>query len=366
MNYYHHKIIYIILMKQQIINKLSQFNIIGLGENSHYVNFPTKYRLELFKSLSYQSNFNIIFLETDIFYASIANAYIHSIINTDPQIIVENLFYMWRSPIIVQFLNWAREYNSQVHKFKQIHFIGYDSQNPFLFRKNKIIKPYIIKDTKYYYKKIFNVKKKYINNFIKLYSSGYERKYGDTKLYDKHREKLSFDIFMLHYQYILPKNKKIVIIAHQSHLSKIKSESFPYGPFGYYIYKKFKNKFYSLAMDILSGKLACKAVLKGVNINYGIKIKKVFEVSLIDNNYHYSNECDQKSDQYTINPLKYHDAVLVFTNDTPYTVNNTTKYKQILKKISYFFKKNNTFDIINFYKKYLVDIPNKYINHLSV
>ena len=36
---------------QQIVNKLSQFSIIGLGENSHYVNYPTKYRIELFKLL---------------------------------------------------------------------------------------------------------------------------------------------------------------------------------------------------------------------------------------------------------------------------------------------------------------------------
>ena len=350
-------------MKQQIINKLSQFNIIGLGENSHYVNFPTKYRLELFKSLTYQSNFNIIFLETDIFYASIVYAYIHSYINTDPQIIVENLFYMWRSNIIVEFIKWAREFNSQVHKLKKIYFIGYDSQNPFIFRKNKIIKPSIIKDTKYYYKKIFNVKEKYINKLIELYSSGYEKKYGDTKLYDKHREKISFDIFMLHYKYILPKSKKIIILAHQSHLSKIKSSSFPYGPFGYLIYEKFHNQFYSVAMDILSGKLACNAVLKGIKINYGIKLKKAFEVTLIDNNYHYSNECDQKSEQYSINPLKYHDAVLVFNNDTPYTINNTVKYKQILKKISYFFNKKKQFNIIKFYQKYNVDIPIKYIKH---
>ena len=47
-------------MKQQIINKLSKFSIIGMGENSHFVNYPTKYRLELFKQLCYQSNFNII------------------------------------------------------------------------------------------------------------------------------------------------------------------------------------------------------------------------------------------------------------------------------------------------------------------
>jgi len=352
-------------MKQQIINKLSQFNIIGLGENSHYVNFPTKYRLELFKSLTYQSNFNIIFFETDIFYASIINAYIHSYITTDPQIIVENLFYMWRSNIIVDFIKWAREYNSQVDQIKKIHFLGYDSQNPFVFRKNKVIKKYIIKDSKYYYKKIFNVNEKTINKLFELYSSGYEKKYGDSKLYDKHREKISFDIFMFHYNHILPKNKKIFILAHQSHLSKIKSESFPHGPFGYFIYKKFKNKYYSIAMDILSGKLACNAVLKGININYGIKIKKAFEVTLIDNNYHYSNECDQKSDQYSINPLKYHDAVLVFTNDTPYTINYSTKYKQILKKISYFFNKNKQFKILKFYQKYHVDIPIKYINYFT-
>lgn len=351
-------------MKQQIINKLSKFSIIGMGENSHFVNYPTKYRFELFKQLCYQSNFNIICLETDIFYASIINAYIHSLISSDPEILVENLFHIWRTPLFIKFIKWAREYNWQVPDSRKIYFIGFDSQNPFIFRKNKILHSTIKKNVFKYYSKIFNVDSKHITELFSLYNTNYETTYGDTKLYDKYREKISFLIFMQHYKYILPTNKKIVIFAHQAHLSKIKSNSFPYGPFGYYIYEHFKNKFYSIAMDILTGKLACKKVLKGINISYGIKLLKKEEVALIDNNYNYSHECDNSLDEYIINPLKYHDAVLVFSYDKPITTNLTKLHNSILKKVKKYFK-NNEFYILDFYKKYKVDIPNKYINLLN-
>jgi len=347
---------------QQIVNKLSQFSIIGLGENSHYVDYPTKYRLELFKSLVQQSNFNTIFFETDVFYASIVNAYIHSIINSDPIILVQNLFYMWKSNNIIDFIKWARQYNNTADKSRKIYFLGFDSQNPFVFRKNHHIKSTIIKHSLHYYKKIFNISDNTIKKLYSFYKTGYE-KHGDTQQYDKYRELLSYQIFSLHMNKILPKKSKVCIIAHQAHLSKIKSKAFPYGPFGSFIYKNFKNKFYSVGMDILTGKLACNKVLKGTNINYGIQLIKHNNVQLIDTNYHYSNECDESLNQYSINPLKYHDAILVFTNDTPYTSkNNHDKIKSyILKKIKKFLK-NNQFYVKIFYNKYKVDIPNKFIN----
>jgi hypothetical protein len=345
---------------QQIVNKLSQFSIIGLGENSHYVNYPTKYRIELFKLLSQQSNFNTIFLETDIFYASIINAYIHSIIDSDPFILVQNIFYMWHSSNIVNFIKWLRNYNKYADQSRKIFFIGFDSQNPFFFRKNKYISKSLIKDTLKYYQKIFNISSDTFKKLYSFYTTGYEKKYGDTILYDRSRELLSYQIFQLHYQKILPKNSKVCILAHQAHLSKIKSKSFPHGPFGYYISKHFKKNYISIGMDILTGKLACKKILKGININYGIKLIKFNNVQLIDNNYHYSNECDSSLSQYTINPLKYHDAVLVFTNDTPYTSNNSHFKSHILSKLQKFIK-NKKFDLKLFYKKYKVDIPNKLI-----
>ena len=345
---------------QQIVNKLSQFSIIGLGENSHYVNYPTKYRIELFKLLSQQSNFNTIFLETDIFYASIINAYIHSIIDSDPYILVKNLFYMWHSSNIVNFIKWLRNYNKSADQSRKIYFIGFDSQNPFVFRKNKSIHKYIIKDTQKYYQKIFNISSDTFKKLYSFYTTGYENKSGDSQLYDKYRELLSYQIFKLHYQKILPKNSKICILAHQAHLSKIKSDSFPNGPFGYYLYKHFKNNFISIGMDILTGRLACKKVLKGININYGIKLIKFNNVQLIDNNYHYSNECDESLNQYNINPLKFHDAVLVFTNDTPYTSKNTHFKSHIISKLKKFIK-NKKFYLNLFYKKYKVDIPQKLI-----
>jgi hypothetical protein len=343
---------------QQIVNKLSQYSIVGLGENSHYVDYPTKYRLEIFKQLVQQSNFNTIFFETDAFYASIINAYIHSIINSDPKILVQNLFYMWKSNNIIDFIKWARKYNKTAHKSRKIYFLGFDSQNPFVFRKNKYIKPSIIKDSLYYYKKIFNISDSIIKNLYSFYNTGYE-KYGDTQMYDKYRELMSYQIFNLHLSKILPKKSKVCIIAHQAHLSKIKSKAFPYGPFGYFINKNFKNKFISVGMDILTGKLACKKVLKGTNINYGIELIKLNNVQFIDSNYHYSNECDESLNQYSINPLNFHDAILVFTYDKPFTSKNINNI-YILNKLKKFVK-NNKFDIKSFYKKYKVDIPTKYI-----
>ena len=79
-------------MDKHIINTISKYKIIGLGENSHLTDFPIVYRLKLFKELAINYNYNVICLENDIFYTSIINAYIHSKIKTDPQILVENLF----------------------------------------------------------------------------------------------------------------------------------------------------------------------------------------------------------------------------------------------------------------------------------
>ena len=84
---------------------------------------------------------------------------------------------------------------------------------------------------------------------------------------------------------------------------------------------------------------------------------------LIDNDYNYSHECDDSMNQYSINPLKYHDAILVFTFDKPIT-NLTKKRHSILKKLEKFFY-NNTFNLNQFYLKYKVDIPIKYIHKLN-
>ena len=354
---------------QQIANKLSNFTIVGLGENSHYVRYPTKYRLELFKKLVFQSNFNTIFFETDIFYASIVNAYIHSIIDSDPKILVENLYYMWRSQIIVDFIKWMKQYNDKADKTRKIYFLGFDSQNPFHFKKysnnNKNIPSKIVTLSLKFYRQIFDINYTTIQKLFSYVSTGYEKKYGNTQLYDKYRELNSSKIFFLHHKHILPKNSKIFIIAHQAHLAKIKSKSFPYLPFGYYLAQKYKNNFISVAMDILSGKVACNRVLKGTKVNYNIlpsQNKNI--VRLIDSNYHYSNECDDSTNQYKINPLKYHDAILVFNFDTPYTSKKKQFSKYIIKILRKFIT-NSNFNLQLFFKKYHVDIPIKYISLIN-
>ena len=352
-------------MDKHIINTISKYKIIGLGENSHLTDFPIVYRLKLFKELAINYNYNVICLENDIFYTSIINAYIHSKIKTDPQLLVENLFGMWTHPYFVNFIIWARGYNRTVSKHKRIHFIGFDSQNPFIFRKqSKELFKKIYYDCYSYYNSIFPNKKSHIKELFSLYNSGYEKLHNNTQLYDKYRENISYKIFMKQYNYILPKKSKFVILAHQAHLSKYRSPSFPNKPFGSYIYDHFGKKFYSIGMNILSGKLACKNNFNGVPIKSSSYIKLKSDVSLVKKHYNTSIECDESKSQYKINPMKYHDAILLFKYDTPFSRNLKTHEQTILDKINRFFS-GRRFDIIKFYKHFKVDLPNKYILHYS-
>ena len=352
-------------MDPYIINTISKYKIIGLGENSHLTDYPIIYRLEIFKYLVYNHNFNVICLENDIFYTSIINAFIHSYIKSDPQILVENLFGMWTHPYFVDFILWAKKYNKSVSKSKKIYFIGFDSQNPFVFKKTpKSLFKKIYFDCYSYYNTIFPNKKSHIQQLFQLYNTGYEKTYGNSQIYDKYRENISYKIFMNHYKYLLPRNSKFVILAHQAHLSKYISPSFPNKPFGAYIYQYFGTEFYSIGMNILSGKLACKNQFNGIPIKSSSKIKLYKKVALLKKYYKISIECDESKAQYKINPLKYHDAVLVFKYDTPFTKNLKLHEEQILNKINSFFSKKQ-FDILTFYNHFKVDLPNKYILHYS-
>ena len=350
-------------MDANIINTISKYKIIGLGENSHLTDYPIIYRLKIFKYLVYNHNFNVICLENDIFYTSIINAYIHSQINTEPRFLVENLFGMWTHPYFVEFIIWARQYNKTVSKHKRVYFIGFDSQNPFVFRKtSKKLFQKIYDDCYSYYNTIFPNKKSHIKELFNLYNSGYEKLHNNTQLYDKYREHISYKIFMKHYKYILPKNSKFVILAHQAHLSKYRSPSFPNKPFGSYIYDYFGKKYYSIGMNILSGKLACKNNFNGVPIKSSTYMKLNKKVSLVKKNYNTSIECDETKRQYKINPMKYHDAILLFIYDIPFTRNLKSHEQSILDKINKFFS-GKKFNIITFYDHFKVDLPNKYITH---
>ena len=180
-----------------IVNHISKYNIIGLGENSHLTDYPIVYRLQIFKELVHNFDYNVICLENDIFYTSIINAYIHSIIKSDPQFLVENLFGMWTHPYFVDFIKWARNHNNNVPKHKKIYFIGFDSQNPFVFRKQSTtLYNNIYNDTLSYYNQIFSNKSHHIKDLFNLYHSGYENKYYNSRLYDKYREKDSYFLFI--------------------------------------------------------------------------------------------------------------------------------------------------------------------------
>ena len=119
-------------------------------------------------------------------------------------------------------------------------------------------------------------------------------------------------------------------------------------------------------MNIQSGKLACNNIFKGVPIKQSsyITLRKN-KVKLITKNYHKSIECDESKNQYKINPFKFHDAMLIYKYDKPFTVNLKIHEQEILNKIKKFFS-NKKFNINKFYKHFKVDLPNKYINHFKL
>ena len=109
---------------------------------------------------------------------------------------------------------------------------------------------------------------------------------------------------------------------------------------------------------------ACKNNFNGVPIKSSTYIKLKNKVALVKKNYNTSIECDENKSQYKINPMKYHDVILLFKHDIPFTINLKSHEQSILDKINNFFL-GKKFNIITFYNHFKVDLPNKYIKHYS-
>lgn len=104
----------------------NQAKIIGAGESTHGTSEFTSIRLDLFKYLVKQHNFNTFFLEADYSSCQRINRYIHGD-NDDPErALLEVKLWPWLTYEMIEIIEWCKSYNNE-HSNK-LNFVGCDMQ----------------------------------------------------------------------------------------------------------------------------------------------------------------------------------------------------------------------------------------------
>jgi erythromycin esterase-like protein len=115
------------------INKfenLQDKKIIAVGESVHAINDFANWNINFFKELVLNDITKIFMLENDFSNSKQINRYISGELeNTDiDNLMKKNLYGVWRSYAMREFLEWSRKYNAEISKKDKIKFFGFDSQ----------------------------------------------------------------------------------------------------------------------------------------------------------------------------------------------------------------------------------------------
>lgn len=119
--------------QDRFINKfenLQDKKIIAVGESVHAINDFANWNINFFKELVGNDITKTFMLENDFSNSKQINRYISGeleTINIDT-LMKENLYGVWRSNAMREFLEWSRKYNVEKSKKDKIKFFGFDSQ----------------------------------------------------------------------------------------------------------------------------------------------------------------------------------------------------------------------------------------------
>lgn len=115
-----------IIKFSKIDSTIKNVKLIGVGESTHGTSEFTTVRLELFKFLVENHDYNTFFLEADYSACIRVNRYIQGQQDNVYRALEEIYLWPWLTEEMVEIIDWCREYNSQ--NVEKISFVGCDMQ----------------------------------------------------------------------------------------------------------------------------------------------------------------------------------------------------------------------------------------------
>lgn len=111
-------------------DNLKDKRVIAVGESVHAINDFAKWNINFFKELAENEITTTFMLENDYSNSKTINKYIQGELNVldIDSLVEENLYGVWRSNAMKEFLDWSKNYNIDKADSEKINFYGFDSQ----------------------------------------------------------------------------------------------------------------------------------------------------------------------------------------------------------------------------------------------
>jgi erythromycin esterase len=280
----------ILKAQDRFINKfenLQDKKIIAVGESVHAINDFANWNINFFKELVKNDITKIFMLENDFSNSKQINRYISGELETNDidTLMKENLYGVWRSYDMKEFLEWARKYNAGKSKKDKIKFFGFDSQcgscamkeilnfinnnRPDLKIKlsNEGLKllSEINLSKNYNLKKLTKDEQDLMEQTIEKMNQLFEKEVAlDQNIHSdllalnhawefENANPLNFtnirdrNMAIIFKEIIKNETKPVLMWAHNGHINK--SKSLFYKPIGYHLYNHFKGKYLTIGLD---------------------------------------------------------------------------------------------------------------------
>jgi len=114
-----------------VASRLSQARLIGLGESTHGTHEFNQFRAKLFRYLVLHQGFTHFLLEDMAFAAAPLEDYVQGRGPDAPKETMTDLMWPWCTEDMVDFIRWARAYNTTRDDARKVHIIGIDIQKPY-------------------------------------------------------------------------------------------------------------------------------------------------------------------------------------------------------------------------------------------
>lgn len=115
-----------------LASRLPQARLLGLGESTHGTHEFNQFRAKLFRYLVLHQGYTHFLLEDMLFATVPLENYIQGLGTDDPKGTMTGLMWTWCTEDMVEFLRWARAYNTNLRDdARKVHIVGIDIQKPY-------------------------------------------------------------------------------------------------------------------------------------------------------------------------------------------------------------------------------------------
>ena len=111
------------------LDPIGRSRVVLMGEEYHGVKEFTLAKIATFKWLVTEKHFSVFCIEDGVVQAERVNRYINGK-PLEPAELVDDLYWCWKNPEMVEFIRWMREYNDAACDKQKITVHGYDVQSP--------------------------------------------------------------------------------------------------------------------------------------------------------------------------------------------------------------------------------------------